>query len=134
MLYINDKKFTITKKQIKVVKFNNGGINGFCIRILLEFNHNNKKGYLDIDAGFEKSNNIENFINREYIGVPFDDDDQYIDLEVFDTEKFLATEIESEIILKIKNMIDNKIVVSLELNDKLINIKFEGTLDIINVE
>ena len=58
-----------------------------------------KKGYINLDAGFEKENNINNFLNKDYNEVPFENN---IFFETFDTEKFLDTEIESNIVLKLK--------------------------------
>lgn len=52
-------------------------------------------------------------------------------MEIFDTEKFLDTEIESEVMLKLENISDNKIETVLEVNDELIKIKFQDYLDII---
>jgi|GEM_PF-5261155 len=134
MLYINNKKIEITKQQVKVGNIINNGIKGYDINIQLEFNCNNKRGYLNLSAGFEKTNNVISFINKEYSGIPFGGkDNQIIFFEVYDTENFLDTEIESEVILKLKNVIDNKIEASFEVNDELINIKFDGYLDIMSI-
>ena len=130
MLNIDGTELEVTEHQIKVGKFINHGINGYNIDIHLEFNNNKKQGYLNLDAGFEKNNDIINFINKEYIGIPFDNDNQFIFFEIFDTEKFLDTDIESKIILKIKNIVDNKVMVNFEVNDELISINFEGYLNI----
>ena len=52
---------------------------------------------------------------------------------MFDTEKFLDTEIESKIIIRLEDIKDNKAKVFFELNDELIKIKFDGYLDVINI-
>lgn len=98
----------------------------------MEFSKNDKKGYLNLDAGFEKDSNIMNFVNKKYSGIPFENDNQYIYFEVFDTEKFLDTEIESNIDLIITKIIDKKAYASFIINDELIKIKFNGELDVIN--
>ena len=79
--------------------------------------------------GFEKNNDIHCFLNKEYDGLPFEDD---IFFEVFDTEKFLDTEIESKISIKLKRIINNKVEAFFEINDDLIKIKFDGLLDFQN--
>ncbi len=66
-------------------------------------------------------------MNKNYNEVPFEND---IFFEVFDTEKFLDTEIESNIILKIKEIKDNKVEIFFELNDELIKIRYSGFLNL----
>ena len=65
-------------------------------------------------------------MNKNYNEVPFEND---IFFEVFDTEKFLDTEIESNIMLKIKGIKESEIIkmyknMPLE-NRKDLKIKFE---------
>lgn len=133
MLKINDKKLRIIQQKIYVGKFILNGIKGYNINIQISFINvdSNVNGYINLDAGFEKTNDIKSFLNREYKGIPFDsDDNQFVFFEVFDTEKFLDTEIESEIIIKLKDIKNSKIEVSFEVDDELIKINFEGYLDI----
>ena len=133
MLSIDNKKLKVTKQEIFVGNIINNGLDGYDVGLTLEFiNEDNVKGYLNLDVGYEKSNDITVFLNREYNGIPFFDDDQFIYFEVFDTEKFLDTEIESNIVIKFEDIKDNKVKVSFELNDELINIKYTGYLDIVN--
>ncbi len=134
MLYIDDKNFQITKQEIYVGKFTNNGVKGYNICIKIDFvnTDNANKGYLYLNAGFEKTNNLNTFLNKKYNGIPFDCDNEFIWFEVFDTDKFLDTEIESKIIIKLGDIKDNKVKVFFELNDELIKIKFDGYLDIIN--
>lgn len=133
MLSIDNKKLKVTKQEIFVGNIINNGLDGNDVGLTLEFiNEDNVKGYLNLDVGYEKSNDINVFLNREYNGIPFFDDDQFIYFEVFDTEKFLDTEIESNIVIKFEDIKDNKVKVSFELNDELIKIKYTGYLDIVN--
>lgn len=133
MLSIDNKKLKVTKQEIFVGNIINNGLAGYDVGLTLEFiNEDNVKGYLNLDVGYEKSNDINVFLNREYNGLPFVHDDQFIYFEVFDTEKFLDTEIESNIVIKFEDIKDNKVKVSFELNDELINIKYTGYLGIVN--
>lgn len=133
MLSIDNKKLKVTKQEIFVGNIINNGLDGYDVGLTLEFiNEDNVKGYLNLDVGYEKSNDINVFLNREYNGIPFFDDDQFIYFEVFDTEKFLDTEIESNIVIKFEDIKDNKVKVSFKLNDELIKIKYTGYLDIVN--
>ncbi len=132
MFYIDNKKLTITKQEICVGKMTYNGVKGYNICINLEFlNKDNIKGYLHLDAGFERNDDINIFVNRKYMGIPYEiHDDQLISFEVFDTEKFLDTEIESKIVIILKDIQDNKFRTFFEVNDELIHIKFDGDLDI----
>lgn len=134
MLNIDDKNLKVIKQEIFIGKFTNNGDEGYNVCIGLKFvSYDNVKGYLYLDAGFEKSNDINIFLNREYNGIPFEMDNQFIYFEVFDTEKFLDTEIESKIIIRFEDIKDKKVKTFFEINDDLIKIKFDGYLDIISI-
>lgn len=112
MFCIDDKNLKIINSEIHIGKFINNGDEGYNIYIGLKFvNNDNITGYLNLSVGFEKNNNINAFINKEYSGIPFENDDQFVYFEVFDTEKFLDTEIESKIIIQLKDIKDNKVKV-----------------------
>lgn len=133
MLYIDNKKIKLIKQEILVGEFINNNNKGYNINISLLFINinNNEKGYINLDAGFEKNNDINFFLNKEYYGTPFkNEDNQFIFFEVFDTEKFLDTEIESKIKICLKERNRNQIKVFFELNDELIKIKYDGYLNI----
>lgn len=129
MLYIDNKNIEVCEQKIFVGTYTKNGNKGYNINIQLSFinTDNKEKGYINLDAGFERDNNINNFLNKDYNEVPFEND---IFFEVFDTEKFLDTQIESNIILKLKKMHDNKVETFFELNDELIKIKYDGFLDL----
>ena len=133
MLKINKNKMNVSKQTLKIGRFTKNGIKGYDININLIFENNNKKGYLNLSTGFENDNIITSFINKEYRGIPFDGNanNEINFFEIFDTENFFDTEIENEIKLTIENIVDNKIKVIIVLNDNLININFNGFLDIV---
>lgn len=130
MLLINNKEFEITSEELKINEFINNGINGYCINLELKFKINDKIGYLNLSAGFQRNANICEFINKEYIGKPFDKKGNQINnFEVFDTNNFYDTEIESDITFKLKTALDDKIDVEFEVKDKLLEIKFNDCLN-----
>lgn len=133
MLYIDDKKLEVTKQTISIGNYTKNGKEGYNINIYLAFINiaTKENGYINLDVGFEKDNNINNFLNKEYKGNLFQNSSDDIYLEVFDTEKFLDSEIESNITVKLKNKIDNKVNTYIEVNDELIKIKF---LVLLNIE
>lgn len=129
MLIIDNEEYIVTKEDINIWKYTINGILGYNISVELEFKNDlDQKGYLNLLAGYEKENNIMNFVNKKYVGIPFTDNNQILDFEIFDTKKFLDTEIESEIELNVDNIKDGKIKTNFKLNDKLIKIKYEGYL------
>lgn len=127
MLYIDNKNIKVIEQKIFVGKYIKNGNNGYSVNIHLSFTNNDtkEKGYINLSAGFAKEDNITYFLNREYNGIPFEDD---IFFEVFDTEKFLDTEIKSNIVIKLKEIKDNKVNTYFEVNDELIKVKFDGFL------
>jgi len=132
MLIIDDKKYEVTTHNIKICNFINNFDKGYDIDIQIEFDN---KGFLNLSAGFEKDNDINNFINKEYTGNPSQLEDSQINFfEIFDANKFLDTEVVNKITLKIGNIIDNKVEASIELDDDLIKIRYFGNLDIIKKE
>lgn len=128
MLYIDNKKFEIIDHNIFLGEYIKNGEKGYCVNMHLSFINieTGEKGYINLDVGFEKNNNINNFLNKEYMGIPFEDD---IFFEVFDTKKFLDSEIESNITFKLKELMNNKVETFFELNDELIKIKFNDFLN-----
>jgi hypothetical protein len=129
LLIIDNEEYIVTKEDINIWKYTINGILGYNISVELEFKNDlDQKGYLNLLAGYEKENNIMNFVNKKYVGIPFTDNNQILDFEIFDTKKFLDTEIESEIELNVDNIKDGKIKTNFKLNDKLIKIKYEGYL------
>lgn len=131
MLIIKGQEINLVAQQLKIGEYIINGKKGYEIIISLKFKKNNKDGYLNLSAGYELENDIDKFINRVYKGVPFFDSKEEINwFEVYDTEHFYDTEIESEIYLNIKDKVDNKIEVNFEVNDELIKIKYEGVLNI----
>lgn len=132
MLYIDDKNLEVTKQTISIGNYIKNGKKGYNINIYLAFINiaTKENGYINLDVGFEKNNNIKNFLNKEYKGNTFQNSSDDVYLEVFDTEKFLDSEIESNITVKLKNKIDNKVNTYIEVNDELIKIKFLGLLNI----
>lgn len=129
MLYIDNKSIEVLEQKIFVGTYTKNGTKGYNINIQLTFINidNKEKGYINLDAGFEKDNNINCFLYKNYNEIPFENN---IFFEIFDTEKFLDTEIESNIVLKLKEIRDNKVETFFELNDELIKIKYDGFLDI----
>jgi len=134
MLIVNENEMIITKEELKIGKLIINGEEGYNLCLSLDFVYNNQKGYINLSAGYEKENDIKLFINKEYKGIPFDHNNNEIGIfEVFDTQKFFDTEIESEIKLILNNYNNNQIHAQFEVCDELINIKYDGSLTVSNL-
>ena len=130
MLIIDGNEYKIEQEQVNVSLYTVQGIKGYALFIKVSFTYNDKNGYFNLDAGYEKSDDIRYFLNREYKGIPFQNIDQVSFFEIFDTEKFLDTEIESDVILTLSDLKDNKVFAKIELNDELIKLNYEGYLEV----
>ena len=73
MLYIDDKNLEVTKQTISIGNYIKNGKKGYNINIYLAFINiaTKENGYINLDVGFEKNNNIKNFLNKEYKGNTF---------------------------------------------------------------
>lgn len=133
MLVIDGKEYEVRLEEVKVGNFRLNGVEGHDVCLFLEFyDENDVNGYINLNGGFELEEDINYFINREYKGLNFEDGD-HISFEVFDTKKFLDSEIESEIKFTVGDMEDDYIYVNIEVNDELINIKYDGKMKFIEI-
>ena len=130
MLLIDGKEFEVTEETAFLCDISYNKVNGYNIRFELRFIDGEKKGYINLDTGFEKDKDINLFLNRHYSGLNFDTY-PFIFFEVFDTVKFLDSEIECEIKIKINDIKDGKINVNFEVYDDLIKIKYDGNLTLV---
>ncbi len=131
MLLIDGREFKVTEETAFIGNINYNKDSGYNIRFELRFIDGEKKGYINLDTGFEKEKDINLFLNKEYSGLNFDGY-PFMYFEVFDTVKFLDSEIECEIRIKINDIKDGKINVNFEVDDDLIKIKYDGSLMVVN--
>lgn len=76
-----------------------------------------------------KNKNINDFINKEYIGNIFQLKNDIL-LKIFDTNSFYASEIEALIYVKVYKDEENNLIVKIKLDNQLIKIDFEEILNI----
>lgn len=132
MFKIDNKNLELTKQEIFVGNFLLNNVQGYYLCMQLEFINKDTevKGYIFLGVDFNLSNDIEVFTNREYEGINFEEE-PHIFFEVFDTERFLDGEIDTPIKVKIGAKEGNKINTSFEVKHELINIYYEGKLNIV---
>ena len=130
MLIIDGKEYKINEEVAYVGEHTCNNVNGYNINFEISFNDGEDKGYLYLNTGFEKEKDINLFLNKKFAGLNFGEY-PFMFLEVCDTKKYLDTEIESEITAQIKDLTDEKIEVSINVDDDLIKIKYEGNMKLI---
>lgn len=62
MLKIDGKEMNIVNQYISVGEFTNNGEKGYNVNIQLQFTDNSKSGYISLDVGFEKENDLKLFL------------------------------------------------------------------------
>ncbi len=76
---------------------------------------------------FFNVNDFKNIENKEYNELPTEPKITHI--EMFDTKNFIDF-IDSNVIVKFGNILDNQIGLDLKINDELIKLDYQGILDI----
>lgn len=130
MLLIDGREFEVTEETAFLGDISYNEVPGYNINFKLLFKDGDKNGYINLNTGFEKEKDINLFLNREYSGLNFDTY-PFMFFEVFDTVKFLDSEIECEIKIRIDNIIGDKVNVIFDIADDLIKIKYAGNLTLI---
>lgn len=130
MLIIDGKEYKINEEVAYVGKHICNNVKGYNINFEISFNDGEDKGYLYLNVGFEKEKDINLFLNKKFTGFNFGEY-PFMFLEVCHTKKYLDSEIESEITVEIKDLTDEKIGVSINVDDDLIKIKYEENMKLI---
>ena len=131
MLKINNEDYKILSSEIKYVNATHNKQRGYSILVTIDIKLNDAKGYISFYVDFFNTNDFQNIENKEYIELPTDLNSKITMIEIFDTKKFVDF-IDSDVTLKFGNIIDNKIEMKLNINDELINLEYQGMLNISN--
>ena len=129
MLKINNEDYKILSSEIKYVNATHNKQRGYSILVTIDIKLNDAKGYISFYVDFFNTNDFQNIENKEYIELPTDLNSKITMIEIFDTKKFVDF-IDSDVTLKFGNIIDNKIEMKLNINDELINLEYQGMLNI----
>lgn len=131
MLKINNEDYKILSSEIKYINATHNKQRGYSILVTIDIKLNDAKGYISFYVDFFNTNDFQNIENKEYIELPTDLNSKITMIEIFDTKKFVDF-IDSDVTLKFGNIIDNKIEMKLNINDELINLEYQGMLNINN--
>lgn len=130
MLKINDKEYKILSSKIKFVNATYGNQKGYSILVAIDVELNGVKGYISFYVDFFNNNDFKNIENKEYKELPTELDSKISMIEIFDTKNFIDF-IDSDVIVKFGNILDNQIEMDLYIDDKLIKLNYKGMLEII---
>lgn len=131
MLKINNEEYKTTLTEIKFVNATHNKQKGFSILVTININLHDANGYIKFYVDFFNNNDFKNIENKEYIELPTELDSKIDMIAIFDTKNFIDF-IDSNVTLKFGNIIDDKIEMQLNIDDKLIKLEYKGTLKIIN--
>ena len=132
MIVIDNVEYEVLDKRLVVDPITVNGIDGYDVCLSLKFiDDNGVHGYFNFAAGYESSNDINKFLNRSYKGKNLENDGQNIWFEIFDTKKFLDSEIESDISLVIGDLVNDLIHVELSIDDENISVSYDDKVNYI---
>ena len=129
MLNINNKEYNVLSSDIKYVNATYNSRKGYSILVSLDIELNNEKGYISFYVDFFDVRDFKNIENKQYVELPTELNSKITMIEIFDTKNFIDF-IDSEVDLKFGNINNNQIQMILKINDELINLQYEGILNI----
>ena len=131
MLKINNQEYSLISAEIKLTNATCNKIKGYSPVVILKFEHNNIKGYIDIYfRDVYKDIDFNVLINKIIKTTPTDFEVEIDCIEIFDTNNFIDF-IDSEIILEFKNIVNNNLETKLIIDDDLIKVEYEGELRLV---
>ena len=129
MLKINNNEYKVLSSEIKFVNATNNNIKGYSILISLDIEFNNIKGYITFYVDFFNNMNFKNIENKRYEELPTNHASKIAMIEIFDTQKFIDF-VDSIVKLEFGCIQNNRIKMSLNINDENIKLDYQGELDI----
>lgn len=130
MLKINNEECKILLSEIRFVNAKHNKQKGYSILVTSDIEVNGVKGYISFYVDFFNNSDFKNIENKEYNELPTKLDSKITMIEIFDTKNFVDF-IDSNVIVKFGNILDNQIGMDLKINDELIKLDYQGILDII---
>lgn len=129
MLKINNKEYDVLSSDIKYVNATYNSRKGYSILVTLDIELNNEKGYISFYVDFFDIKDYKIIENKKYIELPTELNSKITMIEIFDTKNFIDF-IDSEVNLEFGNINNNQIQMTLNINDELINLQYNGILNI----
>ncbi len=129
MLKINNEECKILLSEIRFVNAKHNKQKGYSILVTSDIEVNGVKGYISFYVDFFNNNDFKNIENKEYNELPTKLDSKITMIEIFDTKNFVDF-IDSNVIVKFGNILNNKIETNIKIDDKLIKLDYQEISDI----
>ena len=129
MLEINNNKYNVLSSKVRFVDAKENKQIGYSILVTINIELNRVKGYINFYVDFFNNNDFKNIENKEYNESPTALDSKITPIEIFDTKNFISF-IDSYVVVKFGNILDNQIQMELKIDDELIKLDYQGVLDI----
>lgn len=129
MLEINNNKYNVLSSKVRFVDAKENKQIGYSILVTINIELNRVKGYINFYVDFFNNNDFKNIENKEYNELPTALDSKITPIEIFDTKNFISF-IDSYVVVKFGNILDNQIQMELKIDDELIKLDYQGVLDI----
>lgn len=127
MLKINDKIIDVYTTEIKYSNSQYNSDFGYSPVITIEYEQENKRGYISFFLDFHEELNFNMLTNKEYIDNPSDINSKISMLEIYDTKDFIDY-VDSSVLVSFKDIIDNNIETKINIDDGAIKVEFDGLL------
>lgn len=136
MLDINNQKASISDAKFIFNSFTLNGVPcGYLGFIMITFELNGIKGYLNFDIGNIPDKDFGYYENKEFECIPFDDHTKISLIELFDTKVFYNHgEFYNAMNVKFGKIKNNKIEVKIRINEEFTDIYFNDYIELNNEE
>lgn len=129
MLKINNNEYKALSSEVKYVDATYNKLKGYSILVSLDIELNSIKGYISFYVDFFDMKDFKNIENRKYVELPTELDSKITMIEIFDTINFIDF-IDSEVTLEFSNIKNNQIEMKLSIDDDLIKLEYQGSLNV----
>lgn len=129
MLKINNNEYKVLSSEVKYVDATYNKLKGYSILVSLDIELNSIKGYISFYVDFFDMKDFKNIENRKYVELPTELDSKITMIEIFDTINFIDF-IDSEVTLEFSNIKNNQIEMKLSIDDDLIKLEYQGSLNV----
>ena len=124
MLEINNNKYNVLSSKVRFVDAKENKQIGYSILVTINIELNRVKGYINFYVDFFNNNDFKNIENKEYNELPTALDSKITPIEIFDTKNFISF-IDSYVVVKFGNILDNQIQMELKIDDELIKLDYQ---------
>ncbi len=116
MLKINNQEYKVLSSKMKYIHATYNNKKGYSLLISIDIEFNDAKGYIAFYIDSFNNNYFKNIENKEYNELPTDFNSKIAMIEIFDTQNFIDY-IESNVIVKFGNILDDQVEMDLNIND-----------------